>query len=233
MPLWLAPPKTSVIVINFMLNLHQSYQSPMSNAGAKLEKFVVKNLEGFQLILDPTGTRVGCHTGSNILVDLDISPLKYRPGNWSHDLILTARKAKRCDGASEGGVPLVAAQGSLKSWSITGDLRHPDVPTAWKASRLHLQLEVGRLSPAFLLLPPVKVDIDVRKVSQQRWPLPLPGDTSTKLRHRHLRHLARSNTYSQLVVWVTLAVAHWLCLKVNEVESHLANLRQQVHPVTT
>ena len=74
MPLWLAPPKTSVIVINFMLNLHQSYQSPMSNAGAKLEKFVVKNLEGFQLILDPTGTRVGCHTGSNILVDLDINP---------------------------------------------------------------------------------------------------------------------------------------------------------------
>ena len=75
MPLWLAPPlKTSVIVINFMLDLHQSYQSPMSNAGAKLKKFVIKNLEGFQLILDPTGTRVGCHTGSNILVDLDINP---------------------------------------------------------------------------------------------------------------------------------------------------------------
>ena len=31
----------------------------------------MSNLEIFQLILDPTGTRVRCHTGSDILVGLD------------------------------------------------------------------------------------------------------------------------------------------------------------------
>ena len=150
------------------------------------------------------------------------------------NLILAIRKAQGRHSASEGGVPLTAAKGSLKSWSITGHLRHPNVPTAWKASRLHVQLEVGRLIPALLLPPlPFKMDIDVRLVSGQTWPLTLPGNTSTKLRYRHPCHLTRPNTYFQLVVWVAQAVAHWLGLKVNEVKSHLANLRQQINPVTT
>ena len=90
------------------------------------------------------------------------------------------------------------------------------------------------MSPAFLYsLLPFKMDIDVRLVSGQTWPLTLPGNTSTELRHRHPCHLTRPNTYLQLVLWVAQAVAHWLGLKVNEVESHLANLWQQIDPVTT
>ena len=75
------------------------------------------------------------------------------------------------------------------------------------------------------------MNIDVRQVGRQSWLLAFLGHTSAELGHRHLRHLIWSNTYFQLVVWVTQAVAHWLCLEINEVQPNLTDLWKQVDSV--
>ena len=78
-------------------------KNAMHRIALQVEKKMMRNLKISQLILDSTGTRVRCHTGSYILVGLDINnsiveSIDYFVTlhcNLIQYLILAIRKGKR------------------------------------------------------------------------------------------------------------------------------------------
>ena len=60
------------MMFEYQLNLWKIFIRDTLNGRLKKSQ-EKKNLEGCQLILNAAGTRVRCHTGSDILVGLEIS----------------------------------------------------------------------------------------------------------------------------------------------------------------